>query len=164
MDSCQLGQITPKIFGLLFQQILGEYLYLFGTISYCFIPPILLKLVVYIQKLILLMFFVFPQLYDNFTPIVILMRRRHLNNTTFFLMFPERVILKRENNSTYNKLDNNLQHMSRAFVTSSLFSTPHHYNIGFYKPELDDPRQCETYFTPNICSQSTNRTRTSKKT
>jgi hypothetical protein len=28
---------------------------------------------------------------------VILMRRRHLDNTTFF-MFPKRVILKRENN------------------------------------------------------------------
>ena len=31
-------------------------------------------------------------------PFVILMRRRHLNNTTFFV-FPKRVILKKENNT-----------------------------------------------------------------
>ena len=38
--------------------------------------------------------FVFP--YGNFTPFVIIMRRRQLDNTTFYL-FPKLVILKGEN-------------------------------------------------------------------
>ena len=44
----------------------------------------------------LLLFFVFPQQYDYFTPFVILTRRRHLDNATF-IVFPKHVILKREN-------------------------------------------------------------------
>ena len=55
-----------------------EYLYLNGVISYCSIPPILLKLAIYI-KLILLKF-----LYS-------------LYNLTF-CVFPKCVTLKRENN------------------------------------------------------------------
>ena len=42
--------------------------------------------------------FVFSQEYDNFTPFVILTRRRHLDNKTFFV-FLKHVILKRENNT-----------------------------------------------------------------
>ena len=34
----------------------------------------------------------------NFTPFVKLMRRRHLDNTTFSV-FPKRVVLKRKNNN-----------------------------------------------------------------
>ena len=56
----------------------------------------MLKLVVYIFKLMLL---IFPYSLNNINEktFVILMRRRHLNNTTF-CVFPKRVILKRENN------------------------------------------------------------------
>ena len=60
-----------------------EYLHLFGVINYNFIPSILLEVVVYIFPLILLMFFLFPQWYDNFTPLLILIRRQHLDNMTF---------------------------------------------------------------------------------
>jgi hypothetical protein len=42
---------------------------------------------------------VFPQLDDDFASFVMLMRRQHLDNTTFFFVFPKRVILKRENNN-----------------------------------------------------------------
>jgi hypothetical protein len=72
-----------------------QYLYLFGVMSYYFIPSKLLKLIVYNFKLILLMFSYFL---NNTTTFVILMRKRHLNNKTF--VFPKGVILKRENNFT----------------------------------------------------------------
>jgi hypothetical protein len=75
-----------------------ECLYLFGVVSYYFIPPILFKLFVYIFKAHITYVFIFPQYYANFTPFVILMREWHLNNTTPFV-FPKRVILKRENNT-----------------------------------------------------------------
>ena len=61
-------------------------------LSYYFIQSKLLKLVVYV--------FVFPRCYNNFTPFVLLSRRRHLDNTTF-LAFPKRVMLKRENIATF---------------------------------------------------------------
>ena len=49
---------TPKIFGHLFQEFLSSYL--FGVISYYFIPSILLKLIVYIFKLTFTYASVFP--------------------------------------------------------------------------------------------------------
>jgi hypothetical protein len=73
-----------------YSKIPWKCLYLFGVVSYYFIPSILLKRIVYMYlKLILLMFFIFPPQYDNFTPFVILMRRRHLDNPTFLCVcFP----------------------------------------------------------------------------
>ena len=66
-------------------------MYLFEGISYCFIPSILLKLVVYVFKLVFLML---SYSLDNITTS---MRRRHLDST--FFVFSKRVILKRENNT-----------------------------------------------------------------
>ena len=59
-----------------------------------FIQSILLKLVVYVLKLIFL-YFCIPSIVRQFMPFVILTRRWHLDNTTFFA-FPKHVILKRE--------------------------------------------------------------------
>ena len=42
--------------------------------------------------------YVFPQYYDKFMPFVILMRRRHLDLKKK-LVFPKRVMVKRENYS-----------------------------------------------------------------
>ena len=55
----------------------------------------MLKLIIYTLKLILLMFSHFS-IIQQFNPIVILMRRQHLDNTTSFCVFPKCVILKRE--------------------------------------------------------------------
>ena len=74
-----------------------ECLYLFGVITYYFIPSILLKLIVYISKLLLLMFLYTLDSAAILRHFVILMRRQNLHNTTFF-MFPKHVILKKENN------------------------------------------------------------------
>ena len=75
-------------------------MYLFGVISYYFIQYILLKLVVYVLKLIFLMFLYSLDSTTNFRPFVILMRRQHLDYTTFFAL-PKGVILKRENSSRW---------------------------------------------------------------
>ena len=87
-----LDKMTVTNLGRQHQRSLNSYFknswkhsYLFGVISYYFIPSILLELVVYVFQLILLMF----------TPFAILMRRWYLDNTTF-IVFPKRVIIKRE--------------------------------------------------------------------
>ena len=55
MTAANLGRQHQRSFNSYFKSS-WEYLYLFGFISYYFIPSILLKLVVYIFKLTLLMF------------------------------------------------------------------------------------------------------------
>ena len=79
----------------------SEHMYLFGVIRYHLIPSILLKRIVYMFSTHITYVFVFPRYYDNYTPFVILMRRRHLDNTIFFV-FLKRVILKRVNIKSFS--------------------------------------------------------------
>jgi hypothetical protein len=76
-----------------------EYLYIFGIISYYFIPSTSLQLIIHILKLILLMF---SHSLDNTTTLHHLSYKREDNTSIkrLLFVFPKRVILKRENGCT----------------------------------------------------------------
>ena len=79
-DNMRRRQSPPKIFGLLFQEFLRIFVFLFRVTSHNFIPSILSKLVACISKFILFTFLSYSlNNATTFMPFVILMRTRHLD-------------------------------------------------------------------------------------